>query len=760
MQMKIVKKQMLRVLAFVMALCVIIGCFAGCGGEAAIKNPYQSPDEFIMASKVYASNSNYELEWRADAKAVVFRHKSSENYWSDILMREFEADLITANGKSPITITVYNNKTLDTLEVSSGSAMDIEYQEGKETKKACKIRTTVIEENGNIVGIRVYYFFEQYKIAVPVDYILKEDHIDIGIDSSKILEDGVEFKLLSVSLMNNFASVENSKDNNIFVPTGTGAIINCEETEDGNKEYEGKVFGDDLAVRTPMDRLDNTDIRMPVFGSYSEESKTGILGIIDKGAGAALINVNAAHRTGYSSVNPIFYVRGYDSFMKEYYGQNIFSQTIRPNDDISGQTFTVSYYPLFDDEANYNGMAKKYQSYLIKKGELVKTAASASPYSVTLLGGTNTTESFFGIPYNKIAPLTTFSEAESILKKLEKDNGILPQVRLLGYGDKGVRPGMIAGGSSYPSEYGDDDDLASLMNYCKKTNLFLDFDIVTFSESGNGFSLGDSAKTAIGYKSENFPTSPTRVQDKDNPYYAIGRRYLLEAADTAFEKAADYSAKAISLSSLGLYAYSDYEDDAYINCYLIEQDTRKIIANAKKNGYKTAVAGANAYAAAAADIVFDAPLNAGEYNVFDYDVPFYQMVFSSYKPMYSSPVNSEANLKKSVAKTLAYGMGIGYYITDGYVSNSDDLEEYKLYQTVFADNQKKINNTLVKENFISTYNKISGYSFVSYKLDTNGLATSVFKNGDNEVTLYTNLSDYNTIESPAGELKPYEYKIG
>lgn len=743
--MKIVKKQMLRVLALVMALCLIAVCFAGCGKEEA-KNPYKSYGEKILESQVLAYNDNYELAWDSSARAVLYKAKNGK-YWSDIYYDGYLDGSVGTNGMSPISITVFNNKTLEWNTITSGSVLDIYLDDGG---KAGNLYCGVIEG-----GIRVYYFFEQYKVAVPVDYVLKDDHIEISINSANILEDGSDYKLVSVSFMSNFAAVKNAKTSNIFVPTGTGAIINCAEDVDGIKEYSGTIYGDDITNRIPMDKIDNTPLRMPVFGSYDGEK--GVLAVIDSAAGSATLEVNASNdRTGYSIVYPEFYVRGYDTFRREYYGQNMFQITKRPNDDISGQTFKVKYYPLFGEEANYNGMAKKYQSYLVDSGLLTKTNKAASPYAVTLLGGTNTTKSFFGIPYKKINALTTFDEAREILENLNKEVGVLPQVRLLGYSDNGLRPGTITGGSKYPSEYGSKKDLRSLIDFCKNTNLFLDFDIITYTKSGNGFSLGgDVAKTAIGYKTERFPTSPTRVQDKDNPYYALARRYLSKAANKALKKADKYSANGISLSTLGLYAYSDYKNNGYINRNHIESDAKSILDNAKKQGYATAVAGANAYAAAAADIVFDVPIDSGNYNVFTYDIPFYQMVFGSYKSLYSNPINSEANLNKSVAKSVAYGMGLGYYITDDYIHESDDLEEFKLYQTVFVDNKEKIKNTLVNDDFISTYNKVNGAALVNYKL-TNGLAKSVFSNG---VVIYTNLSN-NVVKSPVGNLQPFEYKIG
>ena len=749
MQMKIVKKQILRVVALVMALCLIAVSFTGCG-KAAVKNPYKTYGEKILESQVLAYNDNYELAWDHDAKAVLYKHKSGE-YWSDIFYDAYLDGSIGNNGSSPISIKVINNKTLDLVESSSTSALEGTYEtDNGEFKPSGYMFSGKIDG-----GIRVYYFFEMYKIAVPVDYVLKDDHIEISVDSSAIMEDGTDYKLVSIYFMSNFCGIKNSKDANLLVPTGNGAIMNCAENAEGAREYEGNIYGKDITIRTPLDKKDDEAINLPVFGSYNKDK--GLLAIIESAIGSATLHAEASNdRTNHSTIYPEFYVRGYDSFMKEYYGQNIWGATQRYNDNISGQTFKVSYYPLFGEDADYNGMAKKYQSYLVEKGELKKSnVESSAPYSVTFLGGTNTTKSFFGIPYKKIAPLTTFEEAKNILEKIKTNIGVLPQVRLLGYSDNGLRPGSIAGGSSYPSVYGSKKELKSLIDYCKGTNLFLDFDIVTYSKSGNGFSMGDVAETAVGYEAEIYPTTPVRRQDAENKYFALGREHLIDAGEAALDKADKYSAKAISLSTLGKYAYSDYNDEGYINRYQIEKDAKSILDSAKKAGYVTAVSGANSYAASNADVIFDVPITSGEYDAFTYDVPFYQMVFSSYKSMYTPAINNEVNVEEAIAKSIAYGMGVNYFITNNYVDKSDDLDEYKLYATLYEDNSSKMKNVLVNNGFINTYNAVKGASLDSYVL-SGAIAKSVYSNG---TVVYTNLSA-KSAKSPVGVLKPYEYKIG
>ena len=91
------------------------------------------------------------------------------------------------------------------------------------------------------------------------------------------------------------------------------------------------------------------------------------MAIVEDAQGSAVINAEAGNnRSGYSSIYATMYVRGYDNFMYEYFGQNVFRVAKRVNEDISRQVLSVSYYPLSSEEADYNGMAKKYQAYLLQ----------------------------------------------------------------------------------------------------------------------------------------------------------------------------------------------------------------------------------------------------------------------------------------------------------------------------------------------------------------------------------------------------------
>jgi len=735
------KKGSFRLFSYLLIICIISVTFIGCGNDILPKNGYRNVSDVVLTSQTLATNSEHELLWDENGKTVILKSLNTGDYWADILYDSFLNGSVSANGNSPISITVTNTKTLKWDTITSYSQ---------------------IGDNGNIVckkienGIRVTYFFDMYKIAVPVDYTLGDDSLNISIDSSKILEDGTDYKLVSVLVAPYFCSVKNSaKNGSVFVPSGCGAIMYSAETADGTRKYIGEVYGRDAGRREPVSLSDTESVRLPVFGAYGDEK--GIMGIIKNGAGACEIQAQAGNtRLGYSNVGVNFYVRGYDEFSYVYHGkyQGIAS---RVNEELSGHKLTVSYYPLYGDEADYNGIAKKYRNYLLDEGLLEKSENKCGAYAVTMLGGTNITTSIFGIPNKKLVSMTNFTEVADIIKDLEKNIGTLPVVRMMGYGDNGIRAGCIAGGKAYSAEYGSKKELKALQELCKDTQLYFDYEIVNFSKSGSGFSRNfDVAKTAITYKAEHFPTNPLRVNDKENTYYIISRRKLAKAAEFAIDKAEKYGIKNVSFSSLGSAAFSDFSSDsAYINKYKMEQDVIEVYNKAKEKGYSTAFADANSYAAGVADVLFDTAINDGDYDAFDLEIPFYQMVFHSYKPMYTTAVNLASNYPLSIAKSAAYGMGLGYTLTKNYIDKSNDLNEFDLYGTVYSDNADGIHKTLIEDKYMEIYASVANSELIEYTVDQYGVSCSKFENGKK---IYVNHSDV-TVKTDIGELEPYAFLV-
>lgn len=740
-----VKKITIKFVAIIIVLLLVVASCVGCNSKESSSNGYRNVNGGVLASSEIAENSNYELLWDADAKAVLLKSKINGQIWSDVIYDAFLEGDTGVNVNSPISLTVVNNQTLEMTTFKS--ALEIPYNGKVVTKKTEK-------------GIRVTYFFDTYKIAVPIEYELRDDSLVVSLDPTNILEDGEEYKLVSVGITPNFCNVKNDAENGqLLIPVGSGAIMKTAETPEGTRTFSGEVYGEDVARQVVEDFSNDEAVKFPVFGSAGDGR--GMFAIIESGSGSAVIEAEAGNdRVGYSTVGATFNVRGYDNFRFDSTGTGE-EITSRVNDDIAPNKISVAFYPLWNENADYQGMAKLYRDYLISTKKLEDKSADASAYAVTLMGGINLTKSFLGIPYQSLVSLTTFSQAEEIIIDLQQQTNIMPTVCLTGYGDSGIEPGKIIGGKKYSSVYGSKNDINSLLNLFKDENSFIFFDseTVKFSKSGLGFSNNsDVAHTAIQKRISHDLLDPVRNTKKNTTYYILSRNKLFEAAKLATDKAEKYGYNSIAFSSLGSIAYSDYADTSlkYSSKYNMDEDVFSVIESVKKDGYNVASSNANSYAAIASDILFDTPYENGYYNAFDSCVPFYQMVLHGYRTMYSEAVNLASNPYAATAKAVAFGMGVGYCLTNNYVSDFSNIDVHKLYGTVYEDNDDLIINTVSNISYLDIYNSVKSAEMISYtENESSGFSVTKYDNG---IEVYVNHTD-SEIDTPVGKLASYGYMM-
>ena len=415
------------ILVILLALSNVISIIflSGCNGNnQAIVYDSKSP-AISVESSVLATNSNYELVWNDDLKCVLLKSLTTGEIWSNIPYEYQLSGGSSANVNSTLNITVSNQETMEWAPIRG--YIDA-YQKGR-------IFSERIDN-----GIKVTYCFDNYEISVPVEYVLRDDSVEISIDPNGIVEGGTKFLLVSVSVAPFMCSARNAAEGSyMFIPVGSGSLMYAKELLGTERSWSGEVYGSDGARNIPRSLYDDEKITMPIFGA--KDADRSMLAIIESGAGAAVIEAEAGNpRTGYSTVYPTFYMRGYDVFE-----QTEKSDLKRVSDSISPERVSVGYYPLNSGDG-YVEMANKYRDYLSKTNAAASSKASASPYAVNLLGGVTVTSSFAGIPVKKLKSMTTFSEAQSILEQLYEGTGVAPNVMLSGFGDGGITLGKLGGG--------------------------------------------------------------------------------------------------------------------------------------------------------------------------------------------------------------------------------------------------------------------------------------------------------------------------
>ncbi len=604
-------------------------------------------------------------------------------------------------------------------------------------------------------GVTIEYYFDAQQFMVPVDFVLKDDYLSISINTQNIQE--AEYKVTYVSLAPFLCAAENDMpDSYLFMPSGSGALLDNTTYSRQGLAYTTYVYGDDMSMEEIYDETDEVSVRMPVYGY--KQGNVGGFAIIDNGAEAATLNSIVGNSTyNFSAIYPSFQIRGFTvhqarSFNNTYY-TNIYAK------NMIDTTVSIRFYPLAGENVNYDLMADIYRDYLINERGLTKTEEDKA-VSVSIIGGDEITKSFLGIPYETVYPTTTVNQAKTIVSELsESIDGL--SVKLKGFGASGIDIGKIGGNYSLSNKLGSASELKSLSSLCSDSDidLYMDYDLVKFNSSGSGFSFSSDVVMHSGYvrADENVTDKAIRNGEANTKYRLLRPIQFSNAVSKAIAQNNKWQLGGISLDSLTSLSYSDYSDFNKTVEYNSKVGFGKAVSTAvsqvKESKQKLMASDANDYAAVLADLITDAPVYSNNGFAFVEDVPFYAMVFKGYVPMTSESVNLATTPERIILGAVEGGMGLNYTLTYNWDNALVNSFYPYFYSTVYSS---------VKDDVISAYNDLSDYyesingaTITSNTIIESGVHCTEFDNG---VKVYVNYND-TTVQTPAGEVEALDYII-
>lgn len=693
------------------------------------KAEYQVPETMtLIDSEVVAQNDKYCMRWDSEQNCILLEDLQSGHIWSTLPYDYYLEGETNASLSSPLFINYY----------------DPEYGtvDGAKAYSAC-IRDDLMSIEKIQGGLRLWFYFQDVEITVPLDFKLREDSVEASVDASLIEESGLT-RLVSVTVAPYFCSTLNSaeKDRYLFLPVGSGALMYTQDEIQGiSRLFSAELYGTDAARRQLEISKTEEAMRLPVFGVV--EGDQGLCAIIEKGSASALIEAEAGnYRNGHSAVYATFNLRGYDEAEVKQLtiGNAVYGYAqIYAEEYHAEQVFSVGYYPLTGAEASYAGMASVYRTYLKKSGILADTSVQQS-YRVNLLGGATIKKTMLGFPSTGFVAATTFEQAQTILKDLQEALTAKPEVMLEGFGQTGVDVGQIGGGFAFANALGSAAKQKQLEAYCKEQGipLYTDFDVVQFSGSGNGFSVSfDTAKTA-NRQAAYWQPDLLNLPAKNSSVAKIGllKRSLLPDAVSKLNKFAKDRISGISLSTLGDIAYSDYNTYLYYAKGSMAEQVQELLTTIREEGHPLTVRGGNAYAAMLASSVSDVPLNNGGYDLLDESVPFYQMVFRGHTALYSEPINLTAEWRETLLAALSVGVSPTFMLCNSCDETLINQSKADFYGSVYGNNRDRIVETVGET--AAFYDSIQGAELVQYTTLQSGVTQSKFSNG---VTVTVNNTD-------------------
>ena len=744
------KKIKILSIIFCFILCIIsVGCSSDNGGYKTTK--YKEPENYnITESGIVAENQLYQMKWDADYGSVTVVEKSSNRVWSTIPpdandngVDEFGFP-IEANPRvnSPIYIQYVNQSTRVT-----------EFLAGYPGSVSMDTIDCEILDN----GIKVTYYFADVKIAVPVLYTLRENGMSISLNPKEVKESGNQ--LLSVTLAPYLCSMRNTADKNdfIFVPSGSGALIHPKTVSSTGITYSEQMYGQDATMQTYNKTSNTENLLLPVYGV--KNGSQGALVVIEKGAESSMLEgIVGSETLNYSNVGATFILRGYD-VREVVAGTGTITLSTLYADSLIENEVSICIYPLTDGNATLNGMADIYKKHLKSQGYLTDKQEEITNLHLEIYGGTMITKSFLGIPYKTMYGMTTLSEAQSIVEELYDvvDSDI--SIELKGFGSTGLDIQKIAGDYKISNSLGNNKQFKELQKSVKDAggNLYMNFDILSIGKSANGYSFHNNvAKGPTGLETYQYGYKLSiRERDEDIAKYGLLSRGLIDSsAKKLIKKTEILQLEGIGIGKLSNISYSDYDDIRSYSKANMSSDAQKAINIIKSNsGKKVLAEKANLYAAILADEIANVPIQSGKHDAFDYDVPFYQMIFRGYINLSSPMLNTQTDKSYALLKSVESGIGISYSLINNFSSELINVISEDVGRSLYSDVKEDIVANC--ENTKNYYHAIGNSEIVEYEILNDNLRKTVFSNG---TVVYVNYGE-NDVPTVDGNISAKDFLV-
>lgn len=636
-----------RCLALLLLAAMVTGLLGACSADTQTSSlrGFSMPEQLkTIKSGVVAENDRMRLSWDLDTVSLQLQDTSTGEIWSTIpysyLQSEKTGNNYVQNGlRSSLYITYEDGEKH--VEMEQNSFRHAQY-----------ITAQSIEG-----GVQLTYYFADAEISVPVKYTLEEDGLTATVDVANITEG--TYKILSVSVLPFFCSAENTADNYLFVPSGSGALMMTDDTQRGTRRYSEPVYGTDASATPVFCNTAQNTVRLPVFGA--KNGKNAMLAMITSGAEMATVNAVAGdEQYGVSAAYATFALRGLATTYtgNSWGGANAVKQY---SADVVNVNPSIRYVLLDEKNNDYNAMAAAYRSYL-KETAGLQEGIGTPDLMLSILGGVPVRKLFMGVPYETMSVMTSFADVQTILSDIRTQTGASMAVNLKGFGSTGLEAGALGGGFKADSAFGGQKALSKLTDWCESNQIdsFFDYDLVFYRQSGNGFSVRESAISAAMIRATYYDYDIVTHQQTGEEMYLANRYTMAKSAKKVAGLANKLGTTGTGISTLSNTAYSDYNSRNYYCKAHMSDDVQRMIDGLHAAGLKAFGEQANAYAAVKLDYIYDTPTKSSGFFALDVDIPFYQMVFKGSVGLSGGAINLAQDPKTEFLKTIATGCSLGY----------------------------------------------------------------------------------------------------
>ncbi|WP_148300224.1 DUF5696 domain-containing protein [Paenibacillus sp. JCM 10914] len=591
--------------------------------------------------------------------------------------------------------------------------------------------------------------------VLPITYRLVGDQFVVQVSTEEVDTKG--YYLQNLSVLPYFGAAGTNEDGYMFVPDGSGSLIRLNNGKLDAAPYNEELYGIDLTRENKFKPLNGDPARLPVFGMKKNDQ--AYLAIIEDGDGIGRVEADISGRA--NSYNSVYSSYAINISEPLTLSGNWTTQTVSKFQAESYHgNLTIRYGFLNGEQASYVGMASLYRSYLADKYKLAKLESKAqSPFFVELIGGVPKQKFFLGIPYTSYEPLTTFEQAQEILKELKGGGLGSIKLRYTGWFNGGIHH-SIPTSISVDGELGGKKALNKLITYSNNNGveLYPDASFTNVLRETWGFSPRKQASRTITNSIASiypYDLAGYFKQTWLDPAYVLSPLKLEGIVDDFYSDFKKLDLSALSLNDMGNTLNSDYNPKHMVTREGAKQIVQEQLAKLGANT-KLMVSGGNSYAIPYADSVINAPVSSSGYNITDQSVPFYEIALHGYVDYAGTALNlgDDQDIRSNMLKAMETGSNLNF---KWFYAKSSSVKETEFDYLYSAQYKNWINEATAAYNEVdAVLGKVRTQTIKDHEMLEKGVYRTTYEDG---TTVVVNYNDY-AINVEGDTVEPLGYLIG
>ena len=595
------------------------------------------------------------------------------------------------------------------------------------------------EDAAKVYNLSIVYHLDGDELIVEVPFA------DMDFD--------MERPITELTVLPYFGAAFTDQTGFMFVPEGSGAIINFNNGKTNLTNYYAQLYGWDYGMKRDV-IVDETRAAFPVFGiSHADGS---MISIIDDYSTIATIQADVANKK-----------HSYNYAYASYEVVHGSKMDISAKNDTTLMAYEkelpeggIKQTYRFLEGNTYSDMANAYREDLLEKyTELTKNTNANLPISVELIGAVDRVKQVLGMPVTLPEVLTSFDDAQTILSDLADDGYSNLSLRYIGWMNGGIDHSLPKD-IDITNGMGGKKALSALVSKADSlgVELYLTGRVQNVYDSGltDGFFKSRDVAKYLSREVVEIPEF-SKIWFADLNESRMESHFLLRptVCVTLMQSLGDYAAEygtGVGFEDVGYLLSGDYNQKRLTTREAVMDMQTAKLAEIKAAGTPIMMSAGNEYALPYADLITNMNLTGKEYVLFDAQVPFYEIAIHGLVDYTGNAVNLSGDALDTVLKCAETGAGLNFT----FYAESSSLLQGTEYMDFFGANYDGWKDMAAQ--YAQRYEKemagLNDKYITEHRILANGVTATVYE--DNTVVyVNTTASEYKdeAVTIPARDYK-------